>query len=415
MKSRVPVFILIAVLCIAGNGHSQNSTSREALLQQAQELIRAGRYTAAHALLDSALRTTGPHPDVICDLVENVLRHFVLQHDYRVFYLADSEAFRRYQSNENNNHLRLVAFRYPDRWLKKVIRWNPQYGRAYKLLGDYYFLPYRDPAMPDPRIADIPPEIREEIFQNYRKAVELQYSTPEVNLWLGKYYLVEDQRDVARQYFQQNVYGGAEDPFSYYYLAEICFADKKYTQTYNYALKALQQYGQLGLDLRYEATRLAALALYYLGEETQFLEYIRDCIRLFPDRQYAYLDLLNYYQAKGFLSDMEATMREMLLNNPYDQEGYRFLETYSVQYKDFVFGEKLFEEMLVRFEHSDEALANIYRYRGNLLFHQGFVQEARKYWEISRSYYRKFLPPDDPLLREVGSMDAGSAQSSNEQ
>ena len=42
------------------------------------------------------------------------------------------------------------------------------------------------------------------------------------------------------------------------------------------------------------------------------------------------------------------------------------------------YNDKLFEEMMLNFEHFDEAMGNIYRFRGNLQFHQGFAEEARK-------------------------------------
>jgi hypothetical protein len=65
--------------------------------------------------------------------------------------------------------------------------------------------------------------------------------------------------------------------------------------------------------------------------------------------------------------------------------------------------------MMIVFEHSDEAMGNIYRFRGNLMLHRGFTEEARKLWDISRKYYSRFLPEDSPVLKQVGDISRESS------
>ena len=49
-------------------------------------------------------------------------------------------------------------------------------------------------------------------------------------------------------------------------------------------------------------------------------------------------------------------------------------------------------------------MGNIYLYRGNILFRQGLADEARKLWEISRGYFKKCLPENHPIFKQIGNV-----------
>jgi tetratricopeptide (TPR) repeat protein len=251
--------------------------------------------------------------------------------------------------------------------------------------------------------------LREKVANNYLRAAQLGYNDPAVNRWLGKYYQENGQLKLAKQYYQMNIDSNAEDPATHGALAGIYLSEKKFTQAYNNAIKALQNFSALDARSRYKATRMAALSLYSLGEEARFLDYIKECIQLFPDIQDAYIDLLAYYEKSDDPANSEKIIRRMLLNNPYDEKGYKHLEKYCVKRLDYAFGEELFEEMMMLFEHSDEAMGNIYRFRGNLQFYQGFTEEAKKLWEISRSYFSRYLPEDSPVIKQIGDISRESS------
>ncbi len=400
--------LLVIFLYILINfGFSQDSIS---YIQQAERLLADHQYASAQKVLESALPTLGLQPTLVCPMIEIVVKHHFMQQDYEVFYLRDSTAEGKNTPDGRGQNIKTVAFHHPNRLLKKVIERSPQFAWAYKLMGDYYNLQLSETGNLDLIPTSTYLELREKVFTNYHRAAQLGYSDAEVNRWLGQYYSEANQPKVAKQYYQMNVNNNLEDPPTYFYLAEIYYSEKQYSQGYNYAVKALQNYKSLNLDLRYKSTRLAALSLFQLGERARFMDYIVECIQLFPDRQAAYLDLLEYYEVTDDSGHIRKTIKQMLLNNPYQETGYEYLENFCVEHLDYQFGEKLFEEMMVKFEHSDEAMANIYHYRGNLLFHQGLTDEAKKLWDISRNYFRRFLPEDSPQLHRVGDISRESSR-----
>ncbi len=98
----------------------------------------------------------------------------------------------------------------------------------------------------------------------------------------------------------------------------------------------------------------------------------------------------------------------MLNRNPHDLAGYGYLEDFTLKYEKFLFSEQLFENMILLYDHSDQVMGNIYWYRGNLFFHQGMTEEARKLWEISRNYFAKYLKADDPIFKKIGNINQKS-------
>jgi hypothetical protein len=376
-------------------------------LQTANKYTDQKKYASAHQVLDSSIRTVGFHPALVNRMIENVLSHYFLRRDFKIFYLKDEA--EKDSKSENAGMASPVAIRYPERFLIKVMEREPLLARTYKLLGDFYNLQLSEVSNSNLASVEKVVETKERVLANYLRAVQLGLPDLEANLWLGKYYLSNNQIKLAGKYLQAIIDQGFDDPRVWCYLAEINLQEKKYTQCYNDALKALLYAGELELDLRYKATRLAALSLYQLDEETRFLEYITECLRLSPDNQDAYLDLLAFYDSRNEVEKAKTLVREMLMQNPYDEGGYKYLERFIVKQNDYGFGEKLFEEMTVWFEHSDEVMGNIYRFRGNLFFYRGQTEQAKNQWDISRKYFSRFLPEDSPVLKQVGDVSRESS------
>lgn len=399
-------FFLLGLIFVTTLAFSQESNT---YLTDAQQLIQQKKFASAYAELDSAIRTTGLQPALICAMVDNVLKHYTHHRDFVVFYIKDEPGNGKNPADDKPGENDVMAVRYPDRLLKKSLEQSPQYALTHKLLGDFYRLQLSENKNLKILSPEVYGEIREKVFTNYLRAVQLGYNETGVNLWLGNYYKENNQLKIARQYYQMNIDNNSDDPATYCNLAEIYLGEKKYSQAYNYAIKVLQDFAALDPELRYQATRWAALSLYSLGEEERFLDYIMECIQIFPDMQAAYIDLLAYYDEKHDSLRSHKTIRQMLINNPYGERGYKYLERYCVRESDYKFGEQLFEEMMVLFEHSDEAMGFIYRFRGNLLFHQGLADDAKKLWDISRNYFSRFLPEDSPMLKQIGDISRESS------
>lgn len=378
-------------------------------LQQVNRLVLDKKFAAAYSVLDSAMRTSGFQPELIDPMVDNILKNYYYHRDFKVFYLRDEPENNKNSTTNKMNESRVVAVRYPDRLLQRSIEQSPQFAWTYKLLGDYYYLQISQNTNLELFAPDSYADIREKVFSNYLRAVQLGFSDANVNRWLGRYYEKANQVKLAKQYYQMNIDNNFEDPATFCFMADIYLSEKKYSQAYNYAIKALQNFSSLNPELRYQATRWAALSLYNLGEEERFLDYISDCIQIFPDAQEAYLDLLAYYEERNDPERLQKIVRQMLLNNPYSEKGYKYLERYCVKNNDYHFAESLFEELMIAFEHSDEAMGNIYRFRGNLLFRQGLEEEAKKLWDISRNYFNRFLPEDSPILKQIGDISRESS------
>lgn len=399
-------FFLLGFILLTKLTFSQESNE---YLTDAQQLIQQKKYASAYAVLDSAIQTSGFQPDLICAMVDNVLKHYTLHRDFVVFYIEDEPGNGKLSSNDQISGNEIMAVRYPDRLLRKSLEQSPQFALAYKLLGDFYRLQLSENKDLNILSPEVYGDIRDKVFTNYLRAVQLGYNETAVNLWLGNYYKESNRVKIAKQYYQMNIDNNSDDPGTFCNLAEIYLSEKKYSQAYNFAVKVLQDSASLNPNLRYQATRWAALSLYNLGEEERFLDYTWECIQIFPDMQATYIDLLAYYDEKHDTENSHKIIRLMLINNPYEERGYKYLERYCVKEGDYQFGEQLFEEMMVLFEHSDEAMGYIYRFRGNLLFHQGLTDDAKKLWDISRNYFSRFLPEDSPMLKQIGDISRESS------
>lgn len=404
---RIYLFLLFIVTIYAQGIVAQDTTS---FLDRAEQYIRIQRFAAAHKVYQDAIQTIGFQPIVICPMVENVLKHHFWQQDFSIFYLADSITNQHQINPANLNHIEIVSFYFPDRVLKKAIERYPQYAMTYKLLGDYYRLKIELKSNSENREEEKSAALQEKVFNLYYKATQLGFSSTEVNRWLGQYYFDHHQYKVAKQFLLNNDINPNPDAISFLYLSKIFYQEKQYSQAYNYALKALQNQNQLSLYSLYQATHLAALSLYNLGEESRFLDYILSCIQLFPDNPEAYLDLFTYYEETEKIDRIKDFIRQLLMNNPYDEASFKYLEKFCVKYHEYEFGISLFEDMMVQYEYSDEAMGNIYRFRGNLMFHQGDTEQAKKFWDVSRSYFIRYLPEDHPKLKQIGDISQESTR-----
>lgn len=371
------------------------------ILDQATELMEDKQFASANTLLESEIQKAGALPELVCLQVQNALENHLYQRNYISFYMLDSKVEG---SAEPKAVLPASFLRYPDRLLERIIAQDPEYATAYKLLGDFYNLKLESPMDSSLIKKEAMDEAIELVFQNYDKAVQLGYNGVVVNRWLGNYYQTKNQFTSAKEFYEKNIESGFNDRLTYYHLADINYREKQYSQSYSNILKVLSDLPASRLDIRYNSLRIAAMSLYYLGEVERFKKYIQECIRLFPDRQDAYLALLRYYDEKKDVDNMEVTLSKMLSENPYDLPGYNFLEVFVLKYERFSFSEKLFENLMLSHENSDQVMGNIYWFRGNLVFHQGMHEEAKKMWEISKSYFRKYLPKDDPVLKKIGSI-----------
>ena len=371
-------------------------------IKKASELISQKQYASANQFIESLVQKNGFQPELVCMQVENALAHHFYKMKYISFYLMDSVK----TGNENNlKYSNTISFlRYPNRLLERIISEYPDYGEAYKLLGDFYNLKLR---MIDSTLVDKEAlaQVTENVFENYNKAFQLGYNGTLVNRWLGNYYKSKNQLKNAKIYYQKNVDSGFNDIMTFYNLAEIYYKEKQYSQSYSFVLKALPNLPVSKIKERYNALRIAALSMLYLGEEERFKTYIDECIKLLPDREEAYIALAQYYDQKKNVDKIEEIVSEMLAKNPFDLQGYNYLENFVLKYDRYLFGEKLFENMMLNFDNSYQVTGNIYWYRGNLSYHQGMNEEARKLWEISRSYFSKYLPEDDPIFKKIGNVN----------
>ncbi len=404
------IAVWVCLFLVSSVGYSQDSLEldQQAYLSRATQLIEKHKFASAHAVYDSAMNRLGFNPDIVCGMVENALENHFLQENMEVFYLADSI------TNPNDKALiskppRVTVFYYPDRLLVKLLEEYPQSPRGHKLIADYFRLQLQRDNTADLLNSSTKMMVAEKVLKHYLRAVELGYTDPEVNRWIGEAYYQSNHPQKAREFFLKNVEQGNVDPESYVYLAQLYFDDKQYSKSVNFASKALEHSDFLDVRLRYQATQVAALSLFHLGDEQRFEDYIVRCIRYFPDRQDVYIDLLNYYHSNEQRQKERKMIREMLLNNPYRVMGYKYLEKYSLRNNNFTFADSLFEELIMKYEVDEEVLGNVYRFRGNLAFHQGLTEDARKLWEISRNYYRYLFPDDDLRIREVGDISRDSS------
>jgi len=396
---RIFTSIAIFLLAVSAAGLAQDSTAH---LEKAKSLIQDNKFASANDYLETIIHEGGFQPDLVCLQVENALRNHFYQKDYASFYLTDTTVANLPDASDKS--FIITYLHYPDRLLQRVIDLYPDYGEAYKLFGDFFRLRLNNPINPIVVNSKAVKDIEEKIFQYYNKASQLGYNSSSVNLWLGHYYQTKNQFDNAVEFYQKNLDSRFHDTMTFFYLTEIFYQEKQYSQSYDFALKALPGLSLSKIDTRYKALRIASLSLFNLGEIERFKKYINECIRLLPDRQESYLALLEYYDQNKDVDKMEKSIRTMLDNNPYDLAGYNFLENFVVKYDRYLFSEQLFANLMMKHENSDQVMGNIHWYRGNIAFHQGMVEEAKKLWEISRNYFSKYLPEDDPLLKKIGNI-----------
>ncbi len=409
---RANIFLILILqlffnyFCLTTQVLSQSATEDSVkFLKQINELSEQKQYASIQRLLESRLQKISFKPFWACRMVQNGLENYYGQESFKIFYLRNEPIAQKITQVDTILNIQMAQLRYPQRILRKITNNNPNYPWAFKLLGDYYNLQFREFENFDFAPENLVSELEERVFNNYSKALKLGYHSIDVNRWLGIYYLNKDQTDKAEQYFIKNVTDKVEDPESLLQLSEISYSKKEFTRAYNYAARALEKFDKKRIYQIYDAKRLAANSLKELGELNKFQTYLKECIYLIPEKQEAYIDLINYYLSEGNTPAVETTIKKMLIHDPYDKKGYKITEKYILNSKNFYFADNLFDEMLMQFENWDEVLANIYWSKGDLVYAQGLETEAHKYWEISRSYMRQYLPEDSELIKEVGQIE----------
>jgi tetratricopeptide (TPR) repeat protein len=371
------------------------------LQQQATRLIAEGNYASAHLILEDYLQKAGMKPFFTCMMVENGLTHYYRQENYQFFLLKDQDSPDDPKSSQN---VRIGRLRYPRRILENLLNQYPEHARTYKLLGDYYNLQLADISNFDFIREDKVKKLEEKIYTYYSQAIKLGYKDTPIFRWMGNYLADNKQMDEAEKYYLKNVTPNTADPVSLLRLAEINFQKKLYTQAFNYANRSLELFPREDIYLKYDALRLSSNSLKELGDEERFIERITECFQLVPELQTAYLDLIEFYNEKQEYNQAEEIFQKMFLSNPFDLKGYRYLEVYLKNTRNYAFADTLFEELQLIYEDWDEVMANIYWSKGNLSYQQNRKTEASRFWEISRNYMRKYLPEDHPLIKQVGEM-----------
>ena len=359
-------------------------------------LVAGRQFASLHLALDSLTRMSDDS-DAYCPLAENVFENYFFQRNSNIFYLRDS------LRSDGDDDLTIAVQELPEQ-LEKLLAQYPQSACLNKVNGDYYALLLEEATKGKPENDRYLALLKDKVFQYYRQAADRGMNNVAVNRWLGIYYADIGKPGRAKTYLERIFKQGKNDAIASHFLSQIYFAEKQYSQCYNYAMKAIAGLPEAEREMRFAATYLAARSLRQLGESDQFVETVSDCIDLLPDHQKAYLDLASHYENRGETEMAETVMRRMFLANPYDVSGYQFLEAYSSRQGIFYFGESLLEDLLLRHELSDKVLGNIHYCRGNLLYRQGMFRAASQQWEISRSYYRKCLPDDSPILQQVGQL-----------
>lgn len=374
-------------------------------IKKASELIEKNQFASANQFLESVIQKNGFQLELVCLQVKNAFENHFYNRKLVSFYLMDSA--KEEDAKNPTDNFNISFLHYPNRLLERIIAENPDQKEAYKLMGDFYSLRLNhiDSTLINKEILS---QINEKVFQNYNKAFQLGYNDPLVNRWLGNYYKTKNLFKNAKTYYQKNIDSHFNDNMTYYNLAEIYYKEKQYSQSYSFVLKALPNIPISKINVRYNALRIAALSMFYLGEIERFKKYINECIELLPDKQESYIALLEYYDNQKNADKMEELITKMLKENPFDLEGYNYLQDFVLKYNRYLFGEKLFESMMLNFENSYQVIGNIYWYRGNLVFHQGMNEEAKKLWEISRSYFSKYLPDEDPIFKKIGNINQKS-------
>ncbi len=399
----IQIFIYLMIAVLPRFAFAQDAARDSVFfMQQVQDLIQQKQYASAHNLLDERLQKEGMRAFYVCWMVRNGLQHFYRQTNYDIFYLKDEDNHVSGVAADSLKGIRTARLRYPQRMLQMIIDQRPQYAWAYKLLGDYYNIQFRDLTNFDFVQNTGVKDLEQKILKNYSQAQKLGFKSFQTYRWLGDYYMSTNALDTAQSLYLKSIKIEPKDAISLYHLAEISSQKKLFTQAYNYANEALKYFSPSDVYLRYDALLLSAESLKELGELDKFLYYMNDCIQSLPKMQAAYIDLAHFYDERGQTAKSEKMLRRMLLNNPYDLEGYRVLEQYIVAHQSFYFGDSLFDAMLMKYENWDEVLANIYWSKGNLSYYQGLSGEAKKYWDISRNYMRRYLPDDSPILKQVG-------------
>lgn len=399
---RIFYFIFYFGLALTTQGKNVQTDSLF-YFQQVNALLEQKKYASAYFMLEEYLEQNGMRPFFACWMVEIGLNNFYRHENYNFFYLKDLDE-QKSTPKLGEAGLRISRLRYPQRILEKIIQDYPGYAPAYKLLGDYFDLQLRDLSHFDFTSAATIKSLEEKIFNYYSQAEKHGYKNIQLNRWMGDYYFNRNQLELAQEYYLKNVKKPPPDGISLYRLAEISFQKKSYTQAYNFASEAVKNLLPEEFYLKYDALRITAKSLKELGETQKFVDTIQECVNLLPDVQDAYLDLIDFYKSQQNTVKIAALFREMLLKNPYELEGYRKLESYVIESRNYALADSLFEIMLLQYENWDEVLANIYWSKGNLAFARHSKAAAQNFWDISRNYMRRYLPENHKLIRQVGSL-----------
>lgn len=219
-------------------------------------------------------------------------------------------------------------------------------------------------------------------------------------------YFTLAQSDILKEYM-------AEDPtweqYRYnfaYFPALAAYNNEEWSNALKYALMAQndEEYGE-------DATEFVCECYGNLGDSVKWLQTLKDGLVKYPTKDYYYSKLLNYYNLKNDMSELESFVQEMVKIDPEKAYNYYVLGYVAQQNKDY---DRAIEQYQIAIE-KNSTLADAYNNLGLCIMSQAVefmdskgnldyrtaaykkaLQEQKEYFKKALPYFEKLreLEPD---------------------
>jgi Tfp pilus assembly protein PilF len=220
--------------------------------------------------------------------------------------------------------------------------------------------------------------------QDYQKAYEL----------FDTYFTIANHPMLAKQTSEDTIFQKYVPIYSYY-PALAAYNMEKWNDVLKYA-----QVATADEEVGETATEMICDAYGNLQDTVKWLETLKGGLVKYPTEQYYYGKLLNYYNLKGDLSELESFVKEMIEIDPEKAYNYYVLGYVSQQNKDYDGAIAQYEKAIEKDEKLSDAYFNLglclmfqasdfMDSKSNLDYRSKAYKDAIK---EQKEYYKKALP-----------------------
>lgn len=385
------IILLIGMLLLPSYSYPTAATD---IIKNADDLIAKKKYNSAFQLL---LRNDENKTDidVVLKKIDIALNYFAQSIMHQQFALVDIDENRDIMDVRGKPGSYSLYTLPVDTILSELIKKNPDNGKLYYALGNYYYevkLKYSNRWL----ISD--KELLEKAKTNFLKAQKLNVYDYYSLFVIGAIAVENNDVKSAKRYFLDSIKMNQDYASSVYNLAYLYYLENDYKNSIPCAKKAFDLYS----DNEYKSDAAKMLGNIYLknSDYQSAVVYFSRGIELYPDDFYTHNGLLITYLTMNKIDDANAAADKMFARHPTWPNVTKFITDDYLGFHQEKELEKFFARNLSVYKEN-EILGNLCFYQAAFYSKINNIDKSKDSFIKAKEHFSKVFKPDHPVFKTI--------------